>query len=150
MASWHLSDELKARGASVVATLDSIELEPQGALWLHFPHIRDWRFTIITDLIDTIGRKRVYDLVGAAFDQMGPVEGLTVFDLHLAAPSEVLPTVLGGTFLIQDGLVELKDVNINGVHQIDAVIYRMREPRSSLDAKKAANRFQKKVVQLTN
>ncbi len=147
MAAEYLSDELKRRGANVLAKLDQLGLEPQGVLWLHFPHVKDWRLTVITDLVDTLGRKRTYDLIGSALDHVGPVEGLTVFDLHIAAPSEVMPRVLGGAFVFENGIVELSDISINDM-PIDAVIYRLRRARAFPAAKKAASKFEKSVAQL--
>ncbi len=134
---------------NVLAKLDALGLEPQGALWLHFPHVKDWRFTVITDLVDSLGRKRAYDLIGSALDSVGHVDGLTVFDLHIAAPSEVMPRVLGGVLFVENGIVQLSDCEINDV-PVDAVIYRLRKARSNPAAKKAASRFEKSVAQLVH
>jgi hypothetical protein len=149
MAVEQLSDELKRKGQNVLTMLDNLGLEPQGMLWLHFPHLRDWRLTVITDLVETLGRKRAYDLIGSALDHVGPIDGLTVFDLHIAAPSEVIPRVLGGTFILEDGMAELRDSQINDI-PINAVLYRLRKARPQLVAKKSASRFEKSVAQLVH
>ncbi len=149
MAVEHLPDELKRKGQNVLSMLDELGLEPQGMLWLHFPHLRDWRLTVITDLVETIGRKRAYDLIGSALDHVGAVEGMTVFDLHLAAPSEVIPRVLGGTIILENGMAELRDSQINDI-PINAVLYRLRKARPQIAAKKAASRFEKSVAQLVH
>jgi hypothetical protein len=125
-----------------VERLDALGLDPQGALWLHFPHVKDWRFTVITDLVDTVGRRKAYDLVGSVFDNVGQIEGFTVFDMHLASPAEVMPRVLGGAFYVEDGIVELIDSNVNDM-PVDAVVYRLRKPRSAQAATRAARKFSK-------
>lgn len=148
MAIEPLSNELKAGGRAMLHELDAIGLTPQGVLWLHFHPLNDWRLTIISDLVDAIGRTKVYGLIDRALQNHGPVEGLTIFDVHLASPGEVLPRVLGGAFCINDGEATLTNCNVNGV-PVDAHVYRLVEPRAEADAVRAARSFEHKVEQLT-
>jgi hypothetical protein len=147
MAHVNLSDEMKRAGLAFVGDLDAIGLRPQGVLWLLFPHLGDWRLTVVSDLVDEVGRSRVYALLDEALSARDPVDGFTIFDVHLAASSEILPRVLGGGFKMQLGVAEIVDGNINGM-QIDAVLYRMLDPRPAHERKIAAKLFEKTVKAL--
>ena len=144
MAPEHLSDELKSAGQAMVQQLDAIGLRPQGVLWLLFPHVNDWRLTVISDLVDVLGRSKVYGLIDAALERHNRVEGLTIFDVHLAASAEVVPRVLEGAFQVENGLVHLADCKIDGL-PVDAVIYRLLPPREGAALTKAAKLFERSV-----
>lgn len=148
MAVEPLSGDLKLGGKAMLEELDAIGLAPQGVLWLHFHALNDWRLTIISDLIDVIGRTKVYGLIDQALEKHGPVEGLTIFDVHLASPGEVLPRVLGGAFQFEGGEATLANCNINGM-PVDAHVYRLVKPRAQPDATRAARIFERRVKQLS-
>ncbi len=134
----------------MLGELDAVGLHPQGVLWLHFHALNDWRLTIISDLIDAVGRLKVYELVDQALEKHGPVDGLTIFDIHLASPQEVMPRVLGGAFLFEGGGgVELTDCHVNGA-PVDAYIYRLVRAREAGDAASAAKHFERRVQELAS
>lgn len=146
MAVEPLSDELIAAGMDLTAELDRIGLEPQGALWLHAHHLNDWRFTVISDLVDHMGRRRVYALIDEALNKLGPSDTLNIADIHLAAPSELLAKIMGGAFRIEyPSTVHLKACSVNGV-PVDAVAYRVLPPRSAAEIKRAAKKFERAVA----
>lgn len=146
MAVEPLSEQLIEAGQALTSELDRIGLHPQGALWLHAHHLNDWRFTIISDLVDEMGRRRVYALIDEALTKIGPNDGLTIVDIHLATPSEVLARVLGGAFEINDGIATLESCSVNGM-PVDAVVYRLTS--KGRDAKKAAASFERRVAKGT-
>lgn len=146
MAGLDLSDELRAAGAAMVRELDAIELRPQGVLWLHFPHIKDWRLTVISDLVEYAGRLKIYGLIDAALEKHGPIEGLTIFDVHLASPAEILPRVIRSG-VSGSGPMEVVDCFFNGV-PVNALIYRLLPARPQHEIKKALNLFERTVSRL--
>jgi hypothetical protein len=148
MAAEPLSSVLAEAGLAMTGELDSIGLEPQGALWLHSAVLQDWRYCVISDLVAYLGRPLVYDLIGKALDRVGMLDGLTIFDIHLFEPSEIVPTVLGGAIQI-DGLsqVALTNSELNGM-MVDALVYRLTPPRTGVALKKGAQVFQKRVAAL--
>lgn len=140
-----LSEQLINAGVALTEELDRIGLRPQGALWLHAHHLNDWRFTVISDLVDHMGRRRVYSLIDEALSKIGPSETLNIADIHLAAPSEVLAQVLGGAFHVNSGTAFLTNCTVNN-QLVDAVVYRLAPRRSASDAKKAASLFERTVA----
>jgi hypothetical protein len=144
-----LSDELAEAGAAMTRELDSIGLEPQGALWMHSPALNDWRYCVVSDLVSELGRPATYNLIGRALDVLGRVEGLTIFDIHLFDPNEVVPMVLaeGGISVGGISRIELKDINVHGL-PVDALIYRLGGVRSDNARKKSAREFQRRVTAL--
>lgn len=145
MAADALSLELKNAGKAFIHALDAIGLNPQGVLWLHFTHLHDWRLTVVSDLVDHLGRRKVYSLITQALAGLDPVDGLTAFDIHLASSDEVMPQVLGGAFRVEDGMAQLSDCRINDM-PVDAVIYRLLPPRSKQEIPSAAKRFERDVI----
>lgn len=148
MVAEPLSDELKRAGAAVLREMDDIGLAPQGVLWLHFHHLNDWRLTVVSDLVDEIGRRKVYDLIGLAVDRHGAIDGLTVFDIHLASPDEVMPRILGGAINVSAGEVTISNCNINGL-LVDAFVYRLVEARPTAYRARGAKQFQRQIKELT-
>jgi len=142
MAVEPLSAELKTAGQIMLAHLDRVGLSPQGALWLMFPHIKDWRYTVVSDLVDDYGRIKVYGLIDEALSALPPVDGLTLFDIHLASTSEIMPMVLDGLVAVDNGVVHLNDCRINDV-KVDAVVFRLQQARPVAVRKKAIRDFQR-------
>jgi hypothetical protein len=144
MAVEPLTAELRDAGFSMRTQLDAIGLRPQGLMWLHFAHLRDWRFTVISDLLSEIGRTRLYGLLGEALDKIDVTDGLTIFDVHLAAPDEIVTAAIENVFDIELGdapaAVELIDCRAHG-ERVDAFVYRMSKPRSKAEVRRAAREF---------
>jgi len=138
-----LSDELIAAGQKLTAELDRIGLHPQGALWLHAHHLKDWRFTVVSDLVDVMGRRKVYSLIDQALAKIEPHDGLTIVDIHLAAPSEVLARVMGGVLNVDAGIVKLSECTVNSL-PVDAIVYRLTN-NAGRDGKRAAAEFERRV-----
>lgn len=147
MAIEPLSDELIEAGAAMLRELDTIGLEPQGALWLHFHALNDWRFTVISDLVDMAGRRKVYGLIEKALAATGSSPDLTIFDIHLASSAEVMPRVLGGAIHIKAGTAHVQDCSIDGA-KVDAVIYRLLPARPESERRRAIKRFDQKAKEL--
>lgn len=144
MAIEPLSDELIAAGQALTAGLDHIGLNPQGALWIHAHHLNDWRFTVISDLVDVMGRRKIYSLIDDALRELAPNEALTIADIHLAAPSEILARVLGGIISIENGVAHLEGCSVNGM-PVDAVVYRLMKAAPNRNGKRAAAEFERRV-----
>lgn len=139
-----LSEQLIEAGQALMAELDRIGLHPQGVLWLHAHHLNDWRFTVISDLVDEMGRRRVYSLIEEALEKIGQRDGLTVMDIHLAAPDEILARVLDGFIEMNAGVVKLVDCKVNGM-PVDAVVFRLTRARQKAEVKRASAKFQRAV-----
>ena len=144
MAAEPLNDALRDAGFAMRRQLDAIGLKPQGLMWLHFADLRDWRFTVVSDLLPVLGRTRIYSLLGDALDKIEANEGLTIFDVHLAAPEEVVISAIKQAFNIElgDSLVGVSLIDCIAYDQpVDAFIYRMAPPRSNAEIRRAAREF---------
>lgn len=120
----------------MLALLDRVGLQPQGALWLMFPHVKDWRYTIVSDLVDDYGRTKVYGLIDDVIAALPAVDGLTIFDIHLASSTEIMPRLLDGAIDVDNGIVRLTDCRVNDMN-VDAVVFRLSRPRPVSVRKKA-------------
>jgi len=147
MAAERLSDELKASGAAMLAELDKIGLNPSGALWLYFPHVKDWRFAVVSALVDTMGRRKVYGLIDEALERIGKSEFMTILDIHLYSASDIVPRNLGSAIRAKGGVMDFANSTVNGV-TYDAVIYRLVPPPQLSEVNRAGKAFEKKVRSL--
>lgn len=147
MAAEHLTEDMKASGAAMLAELDKIGLEPTGALWLHFPLVNDWRYAVVTPLVDTMGRRKVYGLIDDALEAIGKTDAFTILDIHLYSASEIVPHLLGSAFHIQDSEARLEDVTVNGV-SFNALVYRLTPPPPPTQVRRTERQFEKVVRKL--
>lgn len=146
MATEHLPDELKAAGAKMLAELDAIGLDPQGALWLHYPTVKDWRFVVITALVNRDGRRKIYGLIDEALTKVGQSEALSIMDIHLYDPSEIVPRNLS-LIGAENAAVIVENSRFNGM-LVNAFIYRLRSTPGRTETKRAADRFERTVKEL--
>lgn len=137
MAVGRLSEHQIAAGAAMMDALDSAGIEAQIIGWVHFHNLGDWRLIVASDLLPVMGRAKLYDAIDAVLAAKGPVEGLTVFDVHLAALDEYLPSLAKGPFRFEQGPVVLNNSTVNGV-VMDAHMYRGLEARSMAEVNRAA------------
>ena len=146
MAAKPLSDDLKAAGLEMLGELDRVGLGPQGALWLYAHYLGDWRYAVVSDLVNALGRHRLYDLIGTALDRIGPIHGLTIFDVHLFDTSETMPQVLSA-IRVDGGAATITDCIVNGM-LTDAYVYRLVPSRNKREVRLAAKAFERSVQQL--
>lgn len=121
MARENLPAELIAAGGELLAATDALGMRAQAAMWLFDHELGDWRYYLVTSLVDSAGRratyKRLIDIVAAGrFPR-----GMTLDDVHLASPTDDL--FLGITSAVQGTDNRFEDCVINGI-RIDGFMYR--------------------------
>jgi hypothetical protein len=138
-------------GKAFLASLDELGMGVQGAAWLYFRDLDDWRYYVATPLTDTMGRKRVYSLLADALDVIGTPEGLSVFDVHLASPQDPIFQLISGAVNWQGGGVAFfENCSLNGV-QVNGVMYRLTRHARPIDARLAKRTevvFKRKVKEV--
>jgi hypothetical protein len=146
MARSDLSEELITAGRRLVAATDGLGLQAQGAMWLYSYVLDDWRFYLVTSLVDTLGRRRTYRMLLDAFEAVELPQSLTVEDVHLGSPTDpFFGLVAGAVSVTGDSVARFVDCRFNGV-PFDGVVYRItREPPSEKEAQKIEKRFTKRV-----
>ena len=142
----HLSEELKEAGRQLLATTDALDMQTQGAMWIYDHALQDWRYYLVTSLVDTIGRRRTYSLLLDVFESVDVPEAMTIEDVHLGSPKDEVFRLLSGTIKVfGSAWTEVTNCNFDFV-LVDAVIYRtLSEPPSAQQVGQIEKRFLKKV-----
>src|SRR5829696_4194494 len=96
MARKHLSQELKDAGRKLLETTDALGMQAQGAMWLYDHGLEDWRYYLVTSLVDTMGRRKTYRLLLDAFDRVDFPKDMTIEDVHLGRPNDDLFRLVSG------------------------------------------------------
>jgi hypothetical protein len=156
MAGEHLPEELKVAGLQLLRATDSLDMRTQGAMWIRRHELNDWRYYLVTSLVDTLGRRETYKLLLRIFsasgaDKLFPKE-LTVEDIHLGSPNDKYFQRICLAIRVDkagSSWAEFKDCVINGI-QFDGVIYRAvsGEPPSDREAEIIQRTFWKRVKEI--
>lgn len=149
MAGIDLSKELIDAGADLLAITDSLDMQAQGAMWVRDHALGDWRYYLVTSLVDTIGRRKTYKLLIDAFEKVSLPKSMTVEDVHLGAPSDTFFRLISSGFGVTGGgRAYVENCVINGI-PFDGVIYRsvISEPTEG-EARRIEKIFGKRVRDL--
>jgi hypothetical protein len=148
MARRSLSPELKAAGSDLLAATDKLGLQAQAAMWLHDHALSDWRYYLVTSLVDTIGRRRTYGLLLDIFESNCFPKEMTVDDVYLGSPNDPLFKLISELFRVAVGPAEFEDLSLGGM-PFDAVVYRtVVEVPTAQEAERINRRFAKQVKDL--
>lgn len=148
MVRHHLPQHLKEAGLQLLATTDALAMQAQGAMWVYNYVLEDWRFYLVTSLVDTLGRRKTYGLLLDAFDRVDLPAEMTVEDVHLGSPNDDYFRLISSGFGVDGGVVEVQNCVVNGV-PVDAIIYRsVRSAPSAKEAERIEKRFAKRVKDL--
>ena len=102
---------------------DQIGLHPQGAAWIYDHGLEEWRYVLVSALVDTLGRRRVYSLLAKAFRKLTLPEQMTIVDVHLESPRSPLYYGVRSAVIMEGGIIKFENCTINGV-LFDGLIYR--------------------------
>ena len=149
MAREHLSEELKAAGFKLLETTDSLAMQAQGAMWVYSHLLNDWRYYLVTSMVDTIGRRKTYRLLLDAFEKLDLPNEMTVEDVHLGSPSDDFFRLVSRVVRVESGgRTEFRNCMFNDV-AFDGIIYRsVQEIPTERQAEQIEKRFQKRVKDL--
>jgi hypothetical protein len=148
MVREHLSQKLKDAGRQLLATTDALEMQAQGAMWLYDHVLHDWRYYLVTSLVDTIGRRKTYRLLLEAVETVALPHEMTIEDVHLGSPADDLFRFVSQVVRVKGGQTEFRNCVFNGL-QFDGVIYRsVTEVPSAKQAERIEKRFAKRVKDL--
>jgi hypothetical protein len=123
MVREHLSEELKIAGGQLLAITDGLEMQAQGAMWLYDHQLQDWRYYLVTSLVDTIGRRRTYRLLLDALETVVFPGDMTIEDVHLGSPADDLFRIVSRAARIDGAMAEFQNC-VFGAHCFDGVLYR--------------------------
>jgi hypothetical protein len=145
----HLSKQLIEAGIELLGATDALDMQAQGAMWIYHHALEEWRYYLVTSLVDTIGRRKTYRLLLDVFEQINFPKEMTIEDVHLGSPSEPFFQLVSQVVGIKDGVVEFKNCLFNDV-KFDGIVYRsVRSPPPPNEAERIEKRFQKRVKDLS-
>ncbi len=149
MAREALPEHLIKAGQELLASTDALGMQAQGAMWLYDHVLKDWRFYLVTSLVDTAGRRKTYAFLLEAFEGAALPQELTIEDVHLGSPKDVIFQLISSAFGVSGASeVRLENIKINGV-LFDGVIYRsVKVAPSAGEAERIEKRFSKRVKDL--
>lgn len=137
-------------GRRLVEETDRLGLRAQGAAWLHEHELGDWRYYLVTPLVDHVGRITLYKAIQKILRHIGAPAELTAIDVHLAGPSDpaflLLSAVFEATGVVS---VAVADCWI-GDEVVDAHIYRLDPAPPEADLPRIGREFLRNVEKLGN
>lgn len=144
-----LPEHLKDAGRKLLAALDEAGLGAEGAGWIFFHHLEEWRFVVATSLVESIGRTTVYRMLLAAMENLVVPNDLTVEDVHLISTESADYKTICGLIQMGGGTAIFKDCQINDV-KFDAVLYRWgMKPPTKEEMRKVEKTFKRRVKELS-
>ena len=149
MVREHLSDDLIQAGSALLAMTDTLSMRAQGAMWVYDHSLLDWRFYLVTSLVDTLGRRRTYRFLLDAFERLEMPDAMTVEDVHLGSPNDPFFITLSYAIHVAgNGFARFWNCTINDV-AFDGGIYRsVAASPNDRDAGKIEKLFRSKVRKL--
>ncbi|WP_237355391.1 hypothetical protein [Xanthobacter sp. YC-JY1] len=146
MAAQDLPIDLIDSGAAILAATDALAMQAQGAMWIFDHSLNDWRYYLVTSLVDTIGRRKTYKLLIDIFEKISVPDSMTVDDVHLGSPSDPFFRMISSIVRVDGGgQVAFQNCNINGI-LFDGIIYRaVKSVPDQKEAERIERKFSKRV-----
>ena len=117
-------------------------------MWVYSHALEDWRFYLVTSLVETIGRRKTYKLLLDAFECIKLPEEMTVEDVYLGSPMDDFFRLISSSARVDEGEVRFKKCSFDGI-AFDGVVYRsVREVPKQREAERIEKRFSKRVKEL--
>jgi hypothetical protein len=147
MAVEHLPETMKDLGLELLKETDKIGLGAQGAAWVYSHLLREWRYYLVTALVDVMGPKWVYDRLLRVFPKFELPGELSIVDVHLGSPKDALFRRITSIFHIENGVCQFVNCMIDD-EEFDSVVYRMHRAPSYERIIKIQSEFDRRVKEL--
>jgi hypothetical protein len=148
MAQSHLSDRRIDLGKAVLARLDRCGFQPDSALWLYSEQMGGWRYYVVSQMADEIGRFPVYQTLLRLYPELELPKGFNIFDLHVVGHDD--PQVSAITRVVhQRGGRATIAADTGYGDRLTAYVYRLNKAPRGVKAKAARAAFAKRVRKLT-
>jgi hypothetical protein len=149
MARVDLPEELKAAGRKLLETTDALLMQAQGAMWVYSHLLNEWRYYLVTSLVDSIGRRKTYRLLLDAFERVELPKEMTVEDVYLGSPSDEFFRLVSSIVRVETGATAAFRNCLFNETPFDGVVYRsVQEIPTEREAEQIEKRFQKRVKDL--
>jgi hypothetical protein len=148
MVRRHLSEDLKQAGLQVLSATDELGMQAQAAMWVYNHALQDWRYYLVTSLVDTIGRRKTYRLLLEIFERIDLPKEMTIEDVYLGSPSDPFFKVVSQLVHVDSARLEFQNCKFNDI-MFDGIIFRsLREIPSDKQAAQIEKKFSRKVKDL--
>ncbi len=148
MVGRDLSARLIDAGAQLLRMTDALAMQAQGAMWVFDHSLDEWRYYLVTSLVDTLGRRKTYKLLIDAFEHLGTPSAITLYDVHLGSPKDSFFAWVSGVVGFDDSVVRFTN-SVFGGTAFDAVVYRaVRHVPEQREAERIEKDFSKRIMDL--
>lgn len=150
-ASVTASDNLHAvsadAGAQCLALLESHGFVVQGAAWIFSSVAREWRYYIVSGLVDVDGLLATYDRIMRLFDALRWT-GMSIDDVHLGSPDEPMFKALAAALHVDNAQVKLDNVQVDRFVIEHALVYRMAKAPIRTRLQEARKKFDRHLSEM--
>lgn len=149
MAAQTLSRDAVAFGRAVLLATDALDMAVEGAFWMYDPEDDQWRFFLVTSLVDRMGPREIYQRLNEAFAKKLSESEARDFTLYIASPADKLVKELRRSFRSGPQVSEPVEIDakING-EQTPVCAYRLASGLDEDEAKRVQRRFRRRVNEL--
>lgn len=151
-----LTDDRLALGRRLLDLTDELGLSAEGAAWVYDWTLQEWRYYLVTSLIDKKGAPWVYKRLLQAFKRLPEHEQFLSLDVHLGSPREILFRLISSMFTYrQDGWSTIGNITLQAEMEgitysflANLILYRMIEFLRPSLAESASKLFDRKVREM--
>lgn len=144
-----LSEKSKAAGQAILKVLDRNKFAVQGAAWVYSDLLGEWRYYVVTDLVELDGPLATYERMERLFSLKFNNPDLLIDDVHLGSPREDLFIAMATAIRVSvpRGWTMI-DVRIGNYFVREAYVYRLDKTPTraeTLVKRKAFDRYLKQL-----
>lgn len=99
-------------------------MNAQAAMWVFDHSLGDWRYYLVTSLVDSQGRKATYRNLIKIFGSGAFPEDMTVDDVHLGSPTDAFFQTISRISHIQSHHISFENCSLDGI-VFDGIVYRV-------------------------
>ena len=127
MAKETLLDTDIAAGGQLIEALDSDGEDINGALWLYYPDLLQWKLLLVSPKLNTKNVTGAYTQVSQVLSRHDEInKNISIGDIKILNREDPLMELLKGIIRTGKGLskIRMRSNVLNGIYVEDALIYR--------------------------
>ncbi len=149
MVAQALSRDDIAFGRAVLLATDALGMSAEGAFWIYDPKDDQWRFFLVTSLMDKLGAREIYLKLNDALIRMLSDREMQQFTLYLSSPKEKFIREIHDQVATLPHASEPKDQRIEVLgKKVSSCIYRLAARSNEHQIKLSQRRFRRLCAEL--
>lgn len=146
MADKALSRDDLAFGRAVLLATDSLGMSAEGAFWLYDRRDNEWRYFLVSSLLDRVGARELYLRLNDALAKTLSERETREFQFYIAGPNERLVKDIRKCAQTGAYSSEPKSVTVEiSERPVKAWIYRLTDRLNEAGAKRVQRRFRQRT-----